>query len=95
MDVKGLQNGELLELLDQVTPEDIIGYRLGLSVEAKAIFDEIEERRKLIVVALNKLTPEAIEDLRREMKGRYLVGFHDLNNVLIVLTSIKEINEMV
>lgn len=80
---------DLMERFDTCGEADIRRFADSLEAESRIIFNEMSESRKLIMTMLAKLSDDEVQRLRDSMRNSFLVGFHDLNNELMILQSLK------
>lgn len=94
---KGNLEMKLLPLLADVEEKDVAAFRESLTPEFHPDFDRMTEEEKIVTVALDRLSPDELRELRRvaaeqeyaprNARGERvgLAGIHDLNNVLTPL----------
>lgn len=78
----------LIIKLGECTEEDMKEFRETLPDFGKSIFDRLDEAKKMSLVVLGKMSKEELDahkNLLKDYGGDYLVGIHNLNNVLFIL----------
>ena len=79
---------DILAKLDLITENDIATFKKSLSPEIWDLFDDFSPEEKLKLTGLSKLTDEEINYLIETNQVNSL-GFHNLNNLLCVLSLLK------
>ena len=94
MNFMGIKEAELgvfglLEAFDRCTPEDIDAFRKSLEPEGAETFERIDEYKRQLMAVLWMLGEDEIRQMQLDFRGKYLVGFHELGNELMLLEMIK------
>jgi|GEM_PF-4758402 len=71
----------------------IAKFRGILGPSASALFDRVENVRKLVIVFLCTMDEPQLADVKKTM-GEHVLGIHSLANDLQLLQTIKDLNSM-
>ncbi|MCC7433036.1 hypothetical protein IT412_05965 [Candidatus Peregrinibacteria bacterium] len=92
--VQNYSNGfgymDFIIMVDDCNEEDEKKLRETLDDSSKEVFDQLTDIRRRIITTFSKLDKNQLEAVKRLSKGNYLVGLHDLNNLLSVFILISE-----
>lgn len=78
----------LLQMVEECTDDDIERFKASLPDVSKNDFEIMSEIRKMLLATLSKLDDEKIKKLRN-FSGAFLVGFHDINNLLFLIEILR------
>ncbi|MCC7432584.1 hypothetical protein IT412_03605 [Candidatus Peregrinibacteria bacterium] len=87
-DSQEMNTMSLLKMVDDCTTTDIEVFKASLPDDSRVSFEKMSEVRKLLLATLSKLDEEKMEKLRA-LSGLFLVGLHDVNNLLFVLQLLR------
>lgn len=82
---------DFLAMIGDCEEIDIQKFRNSLGPEGKIVFDMMNETRQHLMSALDRLSKKQINDLQKSVT--YMVGLHDLNNLLFIFHILREVDE--
>lgn len=78
----------LLEMINDCQEQDIEKFKESLPDISKQDFEIMTDIKKLLLTALSRFDEAKIRSIK-ELSGNFLVGFHDINNLLFLLEILR------